>query len=90
MSAGGELKDVNVVEVIEVLSIESAKYEQTASQKGSTVPPSGPRKFSMHFHALQGLSLGVEDKDVLEVTAETPTEDVQLPLEKRRWMTPTW
>jgi hypothetical protein len=77
----GKLKEVDITEVIEILSIEPSKDQQAASDEISTVPSSGFGKFAMDFHAFEGLSFWVEDEDVLQVAAEPAAEDIDLSLE---------
>ena len=77
----GKLKEVDIIEVIKILSIEPSKNQQAASDKISTVPSSGFGKFAMDFHAFQGLLFWVEEEDVLQVAAEPAAEDKDLSFE---------
>lgn len=83
-----KLIDADVVEIVEVLTIEPSEDYQATAHKVSRVSSSGTRNLPIDFHCFDALSCRVEDQDILEVAAEPTAEDVHLTIEDSRGVSP--
>ena len=77
----GQLKDVDVVQVVEVLAVEASEGDHATAHEASTV--SSPwlgvlLGVSADLQALQGVALNIDDEKIVEVVTESTSEDVDL------------
>ena len=82
-------KDVDVVEVIKVLSIESSECHHTTANKSTCMSSPSLRNHSTSPEIFQGRTLRVNDNDVLEIIAESPSKNVNFTIKDHRSMPPT-
>lgn len=88
MAFRGELEEVDIVQVVEVLPIEPSEHKKVTTYKCARVPSSGLGQFSLYLHGSNSLFDRIENKDVLQVTAESSSKDIHSPCIDRTGMTP--
>ena len=74
-----KLEYIDVVEIVEILSIESSKGDHTAPHEASAM--SSPRlrmvlSIPTDFQALEGVTLDIYDKQIVKIVAESPCEHI--------------
>lgn len=77
----GQLKDVDVVQVVEVLPVEASEGDHATSHEASAVSSSWLGvllSVSADLHALEGVVLDIDDEEIVEIVTESTSEDVDL------------
>jgi hypothetical protein len=80
--------NVDVVKVVKVIPIESAKYKHITSKEAGTVTPSRLGCVSGHFQISYCIALWVQHEDITEIVAEPASIDVDLILVDRGSVSP--
>lgn len=76
-----QLKDIDVVQVVEVLAIETSEGDHATTHEASAVSSSWFWVFlgvSADLQALEGVVLNIDDKEIVEIVTESTSEDVDL------------
>lgn len=68
--------NIDVVEVVEVLSVESSEDKHAAAEETSTMSSSGFGSLPGDFQTGDCISLGVQHEDIAEIIAEPASVDV--------------
>lgn len=77
----GEFKDVDVVQIVEVLSVEASEGDHTTAHKASAVSSSWlgvVLRVSADFESLEGVALHIDDEKIVEIVTEPSCKDVNL------------
>lgn len=77
----GQLKDVDVVQVVEVLTVEASEGDHATAHEASTVSSSWfwvLLRVSTDLQALQGVILNIDDEKIVEIVTESASKDVDL------------
>ena len=79
-----QLKDVDVVKVIKVFSIETSKDNHTASHETSTVSSSRFWMFewtSSHFQSFECIARNINHKDIVKIVTKSSCKDIYFSIE---------
>ena len=68
--------NTDVMQIIEILSVESSERKHRGSDKPCAMSPSGSWSFSRYFQLTNCVTLKISHQDIVQIVTETATENV--------------
>jgi hypothetical protein len=70
------LSDIDIVEIVEILSVESTEDEHATAQETCTVPSPSLGDVSSYLSSGDLILLRVKDENIIEIITESTPEDI--------------
>lgn len=88
-----KLKDVYVMQIIEVLSIETAESNHATTNESSTMPPAWLRmlrRSSSDLNVFKRIILDINDQQIVKIITKSTCKDINFIIVNNTRMPPSW